>query len=247
MIEPPVAGPLAVQPIPPIERIGAALEVILCSGFPTQLLIISVLSGFGMHVQTADGHYSAPFIFTLTLLDSALLIGLICFLLRARRESIRETLFGSRALGREMFLGLCLIPASFMIVMLALVIVQLVAPSLRNVPHNPLADLARTRGQAIVFACVVMIAGGVREEIQRGFILHRFEQFLGGGTVGLAVFSVLFGLGHLEQGYDVSLAVAILGTFWGAIYLRRRSIAGPMVSHAGFNLLQVVKFMVWGA
>ena len=34
---------------------------------------------------------------------------------------------------------------------------------------------------AAIFALVVMIAGGVREEIQRGFVLHRFEQYLGGG------------------------------------------------------------------
>ena len=86
-----------------------------------------------------------------------------------------------------------------------------------------------------------MIAGGVREEIQRGFILHRFEQFLGGGATGIVVFSLLFGLGHLEQGRDVALATAVLGAFWGVIYLRRRSIAAPMVSHAGFNLLQVAE------
>jgi membrane protease YdiL (CAAX protease family) len=127
------------------------------------------------------------------------------------------------------------------------VVVQHVAPSLRNVPHNPLADLAKTRGQAIAFALVVMIAGGVREEIQRGFILHRFEGFLGGGTVGIVVFSTIFGLGHLEQGHDVALATAILGAVWGVIYLRRRSIAAPMVGHAGFNLLQVVNFMTRGA
>jgi membrane protease YdiL (CAAX protease family) len=61
------------------------------------------------------------------------------------------------------------------------------------------------------------------------------------------VFSTIFGLGHLEQGHDVALATAILGAVWGVIYLRRRSIAAPMVGHAGFNLLQVVNFMTRGA
>ena len=71
----------------------------------------------------------------------------------------------------------------------------------------------------MIFAFVVMIAGGVREEIQRGFVLRRFEQYLGGGAVGLAIFSALFGLGHLEQGYDVAISTGVLGAFWGAIYL----------------------------
>src|SRR6185436_20314972 len=157
-----------------------------------------------------------------------------------------EQLFGTGPKGREILLGILLIPASFMVIVFVLVVVQLVAPSLRNVPHNPLQDLVRNRWDAVIFAFVVMIAGGVREEIQRGFVLRRFEQYLGGGAVGLVVFSGVFGLGHLDQGHDVALATAILGAFWGAVFLRRRSIAGPMVGHAGFNLLQVVKFLTWG-
>jgi len=115
------------------------------------------------------------------------------------------------------------------------------------VPHNPLQDLADTRLDAILLAFTVMIAGGIREEIQRGFVLRRFEQYLGGGTVGIIVFSVLFGLGHIEQGYDVSVATAVLGAFWGVIYLRRRSVIGPMIGHAGFNLAQVLKLIAVGA
>jgi membrane protease YdiL (CAAX protease family) len=230
----------------PIQRVGAALEVLLCSGFPTQLIISAVLVGFGLRPQTADGRFNAPFIFALTLTDTVLLVGLVCFFLRAHRQSIRANLFGSRPLGLEVLFGFGLIPVSFFVVVLVLVLVQLVVPSMRNVPHNPLADLARTRGQAILFAFVVMVAGGVREEIQRGFILRRFEQFLGGGMTGLIVFSALFGLGHLEQGRDVAVATAVVGAFWGAIFLGRRSVAGPMVGHAGFNLLQVAKFLTQG-
>ncbi len=37
------------------------------------------------------------------------------------------------------------------------------------------------------------------------------------------------------------IATGLLGAFWGVIYLARRSIVAPMVSHAGFNLAQLVK------
>lgn len=242
-IEPPVAQPPAVLPI---ERAAAALEVVLCSGFPTQIVIITILATLGMQPRLEDGRFSAPFVFALTLLDTVLLVGLIWFFFRAHRESIREQLFGGRRLAREVLFGIALIPASFAVIVVVLLAVQAIAPSLRNVPHNPLAELAKTRSDALIFAFVVMIAGGVREEIQRGFILRRFEQFLGGGLAGLSIFSVLFGLGHLEQGRDVALATAVLGAFWGAVFLRRRSVAGPMVGHAGFNLLQVAKFLVYG-
>ena len=101
----------------------------------------------------------------------------------------------------------------------------------------------QTRSDAVIFAIVVMIAGGVREEVQRGFIVHRFEQYLGGGAVGVIAYSVVFGLGHLEQGWDASLATGLLGAIWGCLYLVRGSIVAPMVSHAGFNLLQLIKFV----
>jgi uncharacterized protein len=243
-IEPPVVQPPAVLPI---ERAAALLEVILCSGFPTQIVVITLLAAGGLQAKTADGRFNAPFIFALTLLDTVLLVGLVVFFLRAHREPVSDALFGRRRLDREFLLGLALIPASFVVVILSLLVVQLVAPSWRNVPQNPFADLARNATDTVIFAFVVMVAGGVREEIQRGFILRRFDQYLGGGTVGLALFSLLFGIGHLEQGYDVALATAILGAFWGWIFLRRRSVAAPMVGHAGFNLLQVAKFVLWGA
>jgi membrane protease YdiL (CAAX protease family) len=244
MTEPPVVQPPAILPI---ERAAAALEVLLCSGYPTQIVIIVILSAFGVKMRLANGGLSSPFVFTLTLLDTVLLVGLVVFFMRAHGESVTEQLLGWRPRLREAMFGLALIPASFLVVIAVLVVVQLAAPWLRNVPHNPLQDLVRDRWDAVIFAFVVMIAGGVREEIQRGFVLRRFEQFLGGGTAGLVIFSALFGLGHLEQGYDVAIATAILGAFWGGIFLRRRSILGPMVGHAGFNLAQVVKFLTVGA
>jgi membrane protease YdiL (CAAX protease family) len=175
-----------------------------------------------------------------------LLIGLVIFFLRAHNESPRAVLTGWRPPAGELLFGIVLIPVSFLVIIAALTILQFVRPTLHNVPHNPLQDLVHTRLEAVIFALVVMIAGGVREEVQRGFVLHRFERYLGGGLTGLVLFSAVFGLGHLEQGYDIAIATGILGAFWGAIYLRRRSILGPMIGHAGFNLAQVAKFSVFG-
>jgi len=234
------------RPILPIERVAAALEVILCSGFPTQLAVITELSTFGMKVRLGGGQLAPAFVFALTLSDTVLLVALVFLFLRSHRESPRLALFAQRRTGIEIALGIAIIPLSFMLVILVLAIIQMIDPALHNVPQNPFADLARTRGAAIMFGFVVMVAGGVREEIQRGFILHRFEQYLGGGPLGLALFSVVFGLGHIEQGYDVAVATAALGAFWGALYLARRSVVAPMVAHAGFNLAQVVKFFFLG-
>lgn len=238
------------QPLPadqrpiilPVQRLGALVEVLLCSGFPSQLFLISVLTGFGMPLRTESGDLSPPFVFTLSLLDTVFVIGLVLFFLRAHRESAREVLLGNRPVFREVLLGVALIPVMFVLVLLILLVIIGLAPQLHNVPRNPLEDMLTNRQDAAIFAVVVMIAGGVREEVQRGFILHRFSQYLGGGIVGIVVFSAVFGLGHIDQGTDAAIATGTLGAAWGILYLARRSIVAPMVSHAGFNMLQLVKY-----
>lgn len=226
---------------------AAVIEILLTSGFPTQVALIVSLQAAGLQMRTADGALSPVFIFTLSLLDAALVVGLVFFFLHAHRESPRQVLLGARPVLREAALGLALIPAVFVVVILIFGAILVIAPELRNVPRNPLQDLLTNPRDAAVFAVVAMLAGGVREEIQRGFILHRFGQYLGGMVAGLVLHSLLFGLGHLDQGYDAVIATASLGLIWGAVFIVRRSIMAPVVSHAGFNLLQLVKFLVIGS
>lgn len=238
--------PLTVEAPPPVlpgERLGALAEVILCSGFPTQVVILTLMSGFGMRLETAEGTWSPLFVATLSLLDTALVLGLVFLFMRWHRERARDVLLGQRPVLREVVAGVTLLPLVFILALVVLAIIITLAPQLNNVPRNPMQDLMQNPRDAAIFGIVVMIAGGVREEIQRGFILHRFRQYLGGGVAGLVVHSAAFGLGHVYEGWAATLTVGTLGAIWGTIYLMRRSIVAPMVSHAGFNLAQLVKFM----
>jgi membrane protease YdiL (CAAX protease family) len=231
----------------PIERVGALIEILICSGFPTQVLLIVVMRGFGIPMRAADGRLSPPFVFTLSLLDAIFVIGLVLTFLRAHHESAREVLLGKVRLIREALLGIATLPAVFVLVTLVLVLILRFAPGLHNVASNPFEDMLRTRSDAIIFAVVVMVAGGVREEVQRGFIAHRCDQYLGGALWGVVVYSAFFGAGHIDQGYDAMIAIGLLGLFWGLLYISRRSIVAPLVSHALFNLAQLLKYLAFVA
>jgi len=62
----------------------------------------------------------------------------------------------------------------------------------------------------------------------------------GGEELGAATaLAIGIGLQNIPEG----LAIALLGAFWGGVYLRRGSIIAPVVSHAGFNLAQVLKYL----
>jgi membrane protease YdiL (CAAX protease family) len=182
----------------------------------------------------------------LSVADTAVLIGLIVFFLRAHGENPRAVFLGRKTTGREVLVGIGLTFVVFLVALAVLGAVLVFAPQLHTVANNPLKDLMRTPRQAAVFAVVVVLAGGVREELQRAFLLHRFDRWLGGGKVGIVATSVAFGLGHLTQGLDAAIATGVIGACWGVVYLRRRSVVAPIVSHSGFDLLQLLQFTVLG-
>ncbi len=222
------------------RRLASLAEVLMCSGFPTQLLITASLLAAGLRPLEPGGGLSLRFIAWLSLVDTVLLVGLVLLFLRAHGERPADALVGHRPRWREVGLGMALVPAAFGLVALAALAIQWIAPGLRDPEGNPLAALLRDKENIAVFAAIAVLAGGCREEIQRGFILHRFDQHLGGPAVGLAVFSVAFGLGHVMQGWDAAILTALLGAFWGLVYLARRSILAPVVCHATFNLIEVL-------
>ena len=138
-----------------------------------------------------------------------------------------------------MGIGVLAMPAIFALVIAVQLSIRVFAPHLHNVPVNPFESLLGSPLQMAAFLALVVVAGGVREEIQRAFLLHRFEQRLGGGGVGLAVTSLAFGLGHTLQGWDAAIVTGLLGAFWASTYLARRSAVSNITSHALFNIVQV--------
>lgn len=227
-------------------RLLALIEVVFCSGFPTQIALALLFTRIGLvspdGAATLDIRSVAP----LLLGDTVLLIGLMILFVRTHGENPYEVFFGHRPWPDELRAAVPMVFKAYGIALAVLISVAIVAPWLHTVEQNPLQNLLDTPANVATFAVVVIIAGGVREEAQRAFILTRFERSLGGPIVGVVVSSVAFGAGHIIQGADAAIATGLLGAFWGAAYLRRRSIVAPAVSHAAFDLLQIGVFLATG-
>jgi membrane protease YdiL (CAAX protease family) len=230
------------------QRLVAGAEILLCSSLPTQVLIGALLQAAGLAPTLPDGQLSPSFVFTLLLVDSIVVVALMVALTRAHGESPSALWLGVRPPAREFALGLVLVPLVFLIVGLVLNGLIRLLPGLHNVETNPLERLAAGGPEnAAMLGAIAILAGGIREELQRAFLLQRFEQHLGGVTLGVIVSSIAFGLGHFPQGWDAVIATGLLGAFWAVVYLRRRSSIAPMVSHAGFNSLEVLRLALTGS
>ncbi len=252
MVYPDPVPPAIANPADPLitgqKRLIAVGEVLLCSSLPTQIVIGQLLASAGVAPQTESGQLSPPFAFALLLIDSVVLTALMVMLTRAHGESPRALWLGDRPIVREISLGLALVPFVFLLVGLLMTGLMRLLPGLHNVTENPIEQLAAGGPhQAAMLGLIAVLAGGVREELQRAFLLRRFEQHLGGPIVGVIVLSIAFGLGHFPQGWDAVIATGALGAIWAIVYLRRRSSVAPIVSHAGFNSLEVLRVALTGS
>ena len=213
-------------------------EVVLCSGFPTQLGLSGLSMLMGIGATTQAGGLSLSFVTFVSVADTVALLALVLWFLRLRGETAREVLFGPRV-PREARLGLFLAPAVVVFMVLGMWWLRQLLPGLPTVQENPFGELAHSPAGAVTVLVVALVAGGLREEVQRGFLLHRFGD-LGGRLNGLVLTSVVFGLGHVIQGWDAVIVTGALGAFWGTLYLTRGSIVAAVVSHAAANAVQVL-------
>ena len=199
-------------------RARAVLEVFLCSGIPTQLLLGQGLALAGVQPFQAGGALDVTWVSILAIGDTVLIAALALLLLRAGGESPRAVFLGWRPAWGEVWFGLALTLPLVLGVAGVLLLAGVLYPPLHNVADNPLAGMLDTRRGAVLFGLVALVGGGLREEVQRAFLLTRFEQHLGGPVVGLVLTSVAFGAGHAIQGWDAALATGLLGAVWGWVY-----------------------------
>jgi membrane protease YdiL (CAAX protease family) len=228
----------------PLPRWFAILQALAVSGIPTQVVIgaalffttdLAVLDSTGLHI-------TLEFMATLMFLDTALIALLIRVFLELSGENSRSIFLGTRPVLGEMVRGLLFVPVVFIGVTLVVLTLRALIPGLKTVDVNPLAQYMQSPLDAAIFAFVVVLGAGIKEELQRAFILRRFEQGLGGVRLGLIITTVAFGVLHITQGVDAAIGIGLLGLFWGVLIIKRRSAVMSMTNHAAFDAAQVVQY-----
>jgi membrane protease YdiL (CAAX protease family) len=237
------------------------LEILLCSGYPTQIVLGQLLVLAGMAPVLRNGSISwygwgfpglstpafslsSRFVFMVSVADTVVLLALIVFLLRRRGERPLEVFFGGRPVRREAWAGALSFPFVIGVVIAMMLGIQRFLPGLHNVANNPLEGFIGTGVNPWMFLAVVIIAGGMREELQRAFLLHRFRGDLGQPWMGLFITSLSFGMGHTIQGNDAAIITGTLGAIWGAMYLTRGGALASIVSHSLFNSGELLRIML---
>jgi membrane protease YdiL (CAAX protease family) len=222
--------------VPVLRRLAALFEVIVAALLGTLITLL----GFGIAgIQPAA---SAVTLFFFMIGDATVSLIVIGLFLRAGGENFRGTLgwkWGRPY--RELALGIGIVPVLFFAAIAVGLFFEFFLP--RYVTRvNPLLQMIQTEWDLALFLISSVYVGGIKEEIQRAFVLVRFEQYLGGIYLGLALWSIVFALGHSIQGVDSATGAGILGLIFGIIYIRRRNLVAPVVAHALYDIITLVIF-----
>jgi membrane protease YdiL (CAAX protease family) len=210
------------------------------------LLVIAV--SWSYTLWTAFGTPAVvPERFSTLVLDIAVrktvVVAAILLLLRLSGESLRTLGFVRvpwvKDIGRGVLYGL----GVFIVlnVGLSTILATLLPPENTGVAGT-LTRFFTDRSHLLIWIPVGVIAGGVAEEIERAFVLTRFEQWLGRGglAAGLVLSSLVFGAAHLYQSRSSAMSAAVSGLVFGLVYLRRRSGLEAAACHAFADVLGVV-------
>lgn len=217
------------------ERVAAFLEVLLVALLGS-LLTLAVFQAVGVNPVT---HASSVFVFLLS--ESVFTLVVIVLMLRFRGQRLRDLGLNAAGWANEVGLGFLVLPVLFGATMVVSLFFQRFLPQLVQT-DNPLLDLVRSPLDLVLFMLSSVWVGGVKEEIQRAFILTRFDRYLGGMWLGLFVWSAFFGVMHGMQGIDKAAGAGVLGLLFGLIYIWRRSLIAPIVAHALYDITTLLIF-----
>jgi membrane protease YdiL (CAAX protease family) len=222
------------------DRVQAVFEIILISGLISSFLAylpFSTLPGWSAGVLFNNAKYVSLYL----LLESGITLSLIAMILKARGESLYTLGLFLDRWKPNMVIGLIVVPFLFLINGAVTLLFRVYLPRYYT-ERNPLTESIHSPQQLLLFIVSALIAGGVKEEVQRAFILNRFRRYLGGAGVGLILWSLAFGAGHYVQGAQGITVAALYGFIFGVIYLASGNLIAPMVAHGVYDTLALLGY-----
>ncbi len=170
---------------------------------------------------------------------TGVVVAVVVGLLHLGGERLADLGFSRMALRLALRRGLVLAIALFLV--FEVEVAGVGVPPLTAPTSSKLASLFRDPREAPFWVFAAVVGGGFTEELERAFVLTRFERWFGTAGLVLAVLteSAGFGASHTYQGTGAAVSIGIFGLLLSLVFLRRRLVADAMIAHAGFDLIGI--------
>lgn len=87
--------------------------------------------------------------------------------------------------------------------------------------------------EAIAWLALSFTAGFCEEFMFRGYLQRQLFAWTGSAPVAAVLQGIVFGFGHLYQGWKGVITISIYGMLFGALVIVRKSLRPGMIQHAG--------------
>lgn len=194
-------------------------------------------------LSAEDIYGDVPHLVLYLMLETSLTLGIILILLWTGGRRLRDLGWAKRGWRKESLAGVSVVPLLFGATFLVGFLFPIFLPQYVS-ESNPLLEMIQDGTDLGLLLISSVVVGGIKEEVQRAFILVHFRNHLGGAVPGLILWSAFFGVGHSFQGVDFAVAAGVLGLLFGLLYLWRGHLAAPIVAHALYDVVTLLIF--WG-
>lgn len=153
-------------------------------------------------------------------------------------------------LGRELLLGIPVTFGAYAANIAAALPLALLAALLKLTAKETAARtevataLVETGLSLPVFAAAMVLVTGFEELAFRGFLVPRLRVLVGRWSFAVILSALLFGMGHFYEGTLAVAQTAVLGIYFGFVFLYRGRLPSVMLAHAAFNTLNFA-LMMW--
>jgi uncharacterized protein len=176
----------------------------------------------------------AEYIFTLVY--EFLLVGYIWFFgLRKYDVSLAEIIGGKWRKFGDFLLDVCIAFLFWLVVIVMLLILS------RTLHFRGMdaakALLPQTTPELYVFVVLAIAAGFCEEIIFRGYLMRQFTAWAGSVAAGVALQAIVFGAGHIYQGWKGVVVISIYGALFGILAAMRKSLRPGIMQHCGQDAL----------
>lgn len=225
-----------------MKKLTVQSVLFLSAGLVLLTWVVKVVRNVWFSEQVLETLQSMPRILMEALPSALITIVSVTLLLRMAGENFRDIGFHREHAGRQIGTGIL---AGVLIFVLDILLFKPLLDSILPAGSAPGADLSRlfeNRAAVPVLLFIAIFKGGFCEELWRIFTLTRFEKIFGktGLVASWILSSVVFGTGHLYQGLDGMISIALIGFLYASVYLRKRRAWEAVTAHATFNAINIV-------
>jgi membrane protease YdiL (CAAX protease family) len=153
--------------------------------------------------------------------------------LRLRGKTMREVIGGRWSRASDVLMDVAVAILFWIAVVAVLAVLRLVLhtngpAAIRDI--EPL--LPQTGAQMAAFVGLAVTAGFCEEFLFRGYLQRQFLAWTGIPSAAVVLQAVVFGFGHMYQGWRNALGITVYGAMFGILALMRKSLRPGMIQHA---------------